>query len=323
MKVKAQEKRKIQEERLHSPVMARESAEYLDLPDGAVVVDATVGLGGHSEYLFRQYPSISKVIGMDVDENSLEEAGKRLSAWHGKVELVNRNFIHVSKTVRSMRIDRVDGIIADLGISSYQLERSGKGFSFRKDEFLDMRMDGSLQFSAYDLVNGMKGEELEYIFRNYGEERFAARIADSIVKSRMKKTIQTSRELASIVSNSIPKKFHPKKTHPATKTFQALRISINNELDNLNTFIEEAVKILDAGARLAIISFHSLEDRIVKNAFRKLDSPCVCPPDFPVCACGKVRRLKTVTRSVVTPRKSEIAENIRARSSKMRVAEGV
>lgn len=323
MKARAQEKRKIPEEKLHSPVMARETAEYLDLPNGAVVVDATVGLGGHSEHLLRQYPSISKVIGMDVDENSLKKAGKRLSAWHKKVELVNKNFIHVGKTIKSMQIDCVDGIVADLGISSYQLERSGKGFSFRKNEFLDMRMDGSLQFSAYDLVNEMKGEELEYIFRNYGEEKFAAKISNSIVKSRVKKTIQTSKELASIVSNSIPKKFHPKKTHPATKTFQALRISINNELDNLNTFIEEAVKILDAGARLAIISFHSLEDRIVKNAFRKLGAPCVCPPDFPVCACGKVRQLKTVTRSVVTPSKSEVAENARARSSKMRVAEGV
>ena len=321
--MKAVEYRKKLEENLHSPVMAKEVAEYLDLPEGAAVVDATVGLGGHSGRLLREYPSISRIIGMDVDENALEVAGRRLSGYAKKIELVNRNFIHVGNAVRAVGLERVDGIVADLGISSFQLEHSGKGFSFRKNEPLDMRMDGSLQFSAYDLVNGMKGGELEHIFRSYGEERFAGRIAASIIRSRTEKPIQTSRELASLISSSIPKKFHPKKTHPATKVFQALRISINNELDNLVTFIEEAVSVLGPGARLAIISFHSLEDRIVKNAFRRLDSPCECPPDFPVCACGKVRRLKLVTGSVVTPGKEEVGENPRARSSKMRVAEGV
>ena len=311
------------QEQFHFPVMAKEVVEYLDLPEGAVVVDATVGLGGHSECLLNKYPSISKLIGMDVDQAAISLAKGRLSASEEKVEMVNRNFIHIKSTVNSLGIEYVDGIVADLGISSFQLERSGKGFSFKKNEFLDMRMDGGLQFSAYDLVNEMKSEELEYILKTYGEEKFARRIANSIVRSRAKKPIQTSFELASIISNSIPKKFHPKKTHPATKTFQALRISINNELDNLAIFIEEAVKILKTGARLAIISFHSLEDRIVKNMFRKLDSPCVCPPDLPVCACGKVQQIRRVTRSVVRPGKSEVEENPRARSSKMRVAEGI
>ncbi len=311
------------QEQFHFPVMAKEVVEYLDLPEGAVVVDATVGLGGHSECLLNKHPSISKLIGMDVDQAAISLAKGRLSASEEKVEMVNRNFIHIKSTVNSLGIEYVDGIVADLGISSFQLERSGKGFSFKKNEFLDMRMDGGLQFSAYDLVNEMKSEELEYILKTYGEEKFARRIANSIVRSRAKKPIQTSFELASIISNSIPKKFHPKKTHPATKTFQALRISINNELDNLAIFIEEAVKILKTGARLAIISFHSLEDRIVKNMFRKLDSPCVCPPDLPVCACGKVQQIRRVTRSVVRPGKSEVEENPRARSSKMRVAEGI
>ncbi len=311
------------QEQFHSPVMAKEVVEHLDLPEGAIVVDATVGLGGHSECLLNSYPLISKLIGMDVDQVAISLAKGRLSASAEKVEMVNRNFIHIKSTVNSMEIEHVDGIVADLGISSFQLERSGKGFSFRKNEFLDMRMDASLQFSAYDLVNGMKTEELEYILREYGEEKFAGRIASSIVKSRAKKSIQTSFELASIISSSIPKKFHPKKTHPATKTFQALRISINNELDNLAIFIEEAVKILNTGARLAIISFHSLEDRIVKNMFKKLDSPCSCPPDLSICACARVQQIRRVTRSVVRPGKSEVAENPRARSSKMRVAEGV
>lgn len=321
--MKAAEYQKKLEERLHSPVMAKEVTEYLDLPEGASVVDATVGLGGHSERLLRESTSVSRLIGMDVDENALAVAGRRLSDYGGKVELVNRNFIHVRNAVRAAGLECVDGIVADLGISSFQLEHSGKGFSFRKNEPLDMRMDGSLQFSAYDLVNEMESGELEHIFRSYGEERFAVRIANTIIKSRSKKPIQTSRELASLISSSIPKKFHPKKTHPATKVFQALRISVNNELDNLVTFIEEAVEVLSPGARLAIISFHSLEDRIVKNAFRRLDSPCVCPPDFPVCACGKIRRVRVVTGSVVTPGKEELGENPRARSSKMRVAEGV
>lgn len=311
------------QKQFHSPVMVREVAEYLDLPDGSVVVDATVGLGGHSEHILNKYPSISKLIGMDVDQSAISLAKGRLSANTEKVEMVNRNFIHIKNMVNSMGIEYVDGIIADLGISSFQLERSGKGFSFKKNEFLDMRMDAGLQFSAYDLVNGMKTEELEYILKEYGEEKFAGRIANSIAKSRTQKTIQTSSELASIISNSIPKKFHPKKNHPATRTFQALRISINNELDNLRIFIEEAVKILNTGARLVIISFHSLEDRIVKNMFRKLDSPCVCPPDLPVCACGRTQQVKRVTHSVVRPTKMEVEENPRARSSKMRVAEGV
>lgn len=311
------------QEQFHSPVMVKEVAEYLNLPEGAVVVDATVGLGGHSEHILNEYPSISKLIGMDVDQATTSLAKGRLSTSAEKVEIVNRNFIHIKNTVNSMGIEYVDGIVADLGISSFQLERSGKGFSFNRNEFLDMRMDAGLQFSAYDLVNEMRSEELEYILKKYGEEKFARRIANSIVKSRMKKPIQTSFELASIISNSIPKKFHPKKTHPATKTFQALRISINNELDNLAIFIEEAVKILNAGARLVMISFHSLEDRIVKNMFRELDSPCACPPDLPVCACQRVQQVRRVTRSVVRPRKREVAENPRARSSKMRVAEGV
>ncbi len=318
-KIKAENLAAREWEQLHCPVMAKEVVRYLDLPENAVVVDATAGLGGHCEHLLREYPSISKLIAMDVDKNALSLAKDRLCDHLEKIEFVNKNFIHIRNATRLMGVKYVDGIVADLGISSFQLECSGKGFSFKKNEFLDMRMDGSLQFSAYDLVNGMKADELEYILRNYGEEKFAQRISNSIVKSRAKKDIQTSYELASIVSSSIPKKFHPKKIHPATKTFQALRISINNELDNLTTFIEEAAKILKPGARLAIISFHSLEDRIVKRMFKELDSPCICPSDLPVCACGKVRRGKILTHSVVRPEKGELTENPRSRSSKMRV----
>ncbi len=310
------------QEQFHLPVMAKEVVKYLDLPHNAVVVDATVGLGGHSEQILHEYPSISKLVGMDVDQAAISLAEGRLCASGERVEMVNRNFIHIKNTVNSMGIEYVDGIVADLGISSFQLERSGKGFSFTRNEPLDMRMDAGLQFSAYDLVNGMRKEELEYVMKNYSEEKFAHRIADSIVKSRTRKPVQTSVELASIISNSIPRKFHPKKTHPATKTFQALRISVNNELDNLETFITQAVEILKEGARLVIISFHSLEDRIVKNMFRKLESPCVCLPDLAVCGCSKTQQIKIVTRSVLRPEKQEVEENPRARSSKMRVAQG-
>ncbi|MCY3986460.1 MAG: 16S rRNA (cytosine(1402)-N(4))-methyltransferase RsmH [Candidatus Dadabacteria bacterium] len=310
------------QEQFHLPVMPKEVVKYLDLPHNAVVVDATVGLGGHSEHILHEYPSILKLIGMDVDQAAISLAEGRLCRNGEKVEMVNRNFIHIKNTVNSMGISCVDGIVADLGISSFQLERSGKGFSFTRNEPLDMRMEAGLQFSAYDLVNGMKRDELEYILKNYGEEKFSYKISDSIVKIRAKKCIQTSVELASIISSSIPRKFHPKKIHPATKTFQALRISVNNELDNLETFITQAVEILKQGARLVIISFHSLEDRIVKKMFRKLESSCVCPPDLAVCACSKTQQITMVTKSVLRPEKEEVEENPRARSSKMRVAEG-
>lgn len=308
-------------ENMHKSVLLEESISSLSPMEDGVFVDATIGLGGHTKSLIEACNCNSRIIGMDVDDSALEIAKERLSAHKDQIEFVNKNFINIDKSLNEFGVKQVDGIIADLGMSSYQLDHSGKGFSFNKQEPLDMRMDPSLQFTAYDLINEMDINELEYIFRTYGEEKFAKNISRAIIKSRESKAIQTSSELAALISNSIPKKFHPKRRHPATKSFQALRIAINNELENLKIFIEKSVKLLKPGGRLVIISFHSLEDRIVKKVFRKLHSPCICPPDFPICSCGKEPEFKIVNKNPITPTENEISENPRSRSSKMRVGE--
>lgn len=323
MDYKMQKYAEVNEENLHKPVLLEESIEYLCPMEDGVYVDATMGLGGHTKSLVEACNSRVKVIGMDVDEDALEFAEKRLSEYNDNIEFVNKNFINIDNTIRDLDIDSVDGIIADLGISSYQIDHSTRGFSFSRNEPLDMRMDASLQFTAYDLVNEMEETELEHIFKVFGEERFAKNIAKSIIKNREKKTIQTTTELAALISNSIPRKFHPKKIHPATKSFQALRIAINNELDNLKIFIEKAVNVLKPGGRLVIISFHSLEDRIVKRMFKSLESPCICPPDLPICSCERKQMLKILNKSPVRPGEKELMENPRARSSKLRAGEKI
>lgn len=306
---------------LHKTVLLDECIANISPVEDGVFVDATIGLGGHTDMLLEACNFKARIVGMDVDDQALEMVSQRLKQYKDRIDLVNRNFISIDSSLQELGIKKVNGIIADLGMSSFQLDHSGKGFSFSKQEPLDMRMDPSIQFTAYDLVNEMDEEELRYIFKKYGEEKFAGNIARAIIKKRENKPIQTSSELAAIISNSIPKKFHPKKRHPATKSFQALRIAINNELENLQIFIEKSVKLLKPGGRLVIISFHSLEDRIVKNIFKKLQSPCICPPDFPVCRCGKEPVLKLITKNPVTPGQDEISQNPRSRSSKMRVGE--
>ena len=306
---------------IHKSVLLQESIKYLCPMEDGVYIDATMGLGGHTKSLLEACNYKSKIIGMDVDENALNFSRERLEGHEDNVEFVNKNFVNIDKALDELEIEKVDGIIADLGISSFQLDHSTKGFSFSRSEPLDMRMDASLRFTAYDLVNEMDQTELEHIFKVYGEERFARNIAKLIIKNRENKPIQTSSELAAIISNSIPRKFHPKRIHPATKSFQALRIAINNELENLKLFIDKAVSLLNPKGRLVIISFHSLEDRIVKKTFKKYESPCICPPDLPMCSCGKEAQLKLVNKSPIKPTEEEIVENPRSRSSKMRVAE--
>ncbi len=308
---------------IHKSVLLDESITGLSPVEDGVFVDATMGLGGHTKSLFEACNCKSRIIGMDVDESAIEIARERLSGHKEHIEFVNKNFINIDKSLEELGIKEVDGIIADLGMSSFQLDHSGKGFSFNKQEPLDMRMDPSLQFTAYDLINEMDINELIHIFKTYGEERFAKNISRAIVKNRATKPIQTSSELAALISNSIPRKFHPKRRHPATKSFQALRIAINNELDNLKIFVEKSVKLLKPGGRLVIISFHSLEDRIVKRLFRKMASPCICPHDLPVCSCGKIPELKIINKSPITPGENEIEDNPRARSSKMRIGEKI
>ena len=308
---------------IHLPVLSEEVVSCLITRPEGIYVDATLGMGGHTKSILDCTNSRSLVIGLDVDEEAISISREALSRYNGHVIYRNSNFSDVDKVLDSLDIREVDGIIADLGMSSYQIESSERGFSFMREEPLDMRMDPRLRFTAYDLVNEMTMDEISRVLKMYGEEKWSRRIAKRIVETRKESPIKTSAELARVVSLAIPKKFHPARIHPATKTFQALRIAVNNELENIREFIGKAVTRLRTGGRLVIISFHSLEDRLVKTSFLKMASPCVCPPDMPVCGCGRKRILKVVTRSPIIPGDEEIMNNPRARSAKMRVGERV
>lgn len=307
----------------HKPVMVKEVISLLRPRSDGIYVDATLGLGGHTEAILECSYSCTKVIGFDIDDEALSFAKNRLSRFESLIVFVNKNFSQVDKELKELGIHRVDGIVADLGMSSFQLEGSGRGFSFLRDEPLDMRMNPRLRFTARDLVNEMDGEEISKILRVYGEERWAKKISKEITKSRGEKPIETTLQLANIVSGAIPKKFHPLGIHPATRTFQALRIYVNNELEDLEAFLEKAVPILNVGGRIVVISFHSLEDRLVKNAFRKFASPCICPSEMPRCGCEEKSVLKILTRSSLRPSVEEIRGNPRARSAKLRGGERI
>lgn len=307
----------------HTSVLLKESIEYMRPIEDGVYIDATMGLGGHTRLLLESTNCSSRIIGFDVDEDAMSIARERLSDYKNNIHFMNKNFNEIDSVSTELNLSEIDGIIADLGMSSYQLEHSKRGFSFMRDEPLDMRMDPKLIITACEIVNKNSYEELSKLIKEYGEESFSRIISKSIIKSREQKPLQTSKELASLIFNAIPRRLHPKRIHPATKTFQALRIAVNNELENLKIFIEKAVKLLKTGGRLVIISFHSLEDRIVKNSFKYLHSNCICPPDLPICKCEKESVLKIITKSPVTPGEEEMIENPRARSSKMRVAEKI
>ncbi|MBI4228669.1 MAG: 16S rRNA (cytosine(1402)-N(4))-methyltransferase RsmH [Deltaproteobacteria bacterium] len=307
----------------HRPVMFHEVINFLNPSANCIYVDATLGLGGHTEKILEHSEYSAKVIGFDTDEESLSYAKNRLSKFGRQVVFVNKNFIEIDRELKALGISKVDGIIADLGISSYQIEMGGRGMSFLRDEPLDMRMDAGLRFTAYNLVNELDVDEISEIIRVYGEEKWAKRIAREIIKSRRVIPIRTSHQLARIVSDAIPKKFHPSRIHPATKTFQAFRIVVNNELENLSIFLEKAVKLLNVGARIVVISFHSLEDRIVKKTFKGMSNPCICPPGLPRCGCGKKSCIKVLTNSPLVPTTEELAKNPRARSAKMRAGEAI
>ena len=308
---------------IHKPVMVREAMKFLRPHSNGIYVDATLGLGGHTEAILDYCNSHAKVIALDIDDEAISFSKNYLSRFETQIKFVNKNFSQIDKVLESLSIEEVDGIVADLGMSSLQLEASGRGFSFQRDERLDMRMDPGLRFTAHDLVNEMDEEEISKVLKNYGEERWAKKIAIEISKSRSKKPIETTLELANIVLNAIPKKFYPHGRHPATKTFQALRIAVNNELENLGIFLKKAPLFLKTGGRIVLISFHSLEDRLVKNTFKGLSSACICPPELPRCGCGRKSILKNLTHSPLTPTLEEINENPRARSAKLRAGERI
>lgn len=297
---------------LHVPVMCEEVVRYLDCHPGGIYVDGTLGMGGHALAILERIKPHGLLVGIDWDEESLRIAHNRLASFGNQVMLVHGNFADLPVILKKIELDIVDGILLDLGISSYHLEQSGRGFSFKDDEALDMRIDKQNPLTARDIVNRFPEEELGRIIREYGEERWARRIAKAIVRERGRGPLTTAARLASIVASAIPRQFHPPKIHPATRTFQALRITVNRELENLALAIEGAISVLKPGGRLCIIAFHSLEDRIVKRNFQEIERSGLM---------GERAMLRRITRKPVVPSREECAANPRARSAKLRVAE--
>lgn len=305
----------------HEPVMVKEVIASLLVNKTGIYVDGTVGGAGHSYAILKETDAF--LVGIDCDDEALQAAEKRLAEFGSRKVLVKANFANLGKVLEGLNIEKVDGVMLDLGVSSHQLDSAQRGFSFNQQALLDMRMDRSLKLSAYDIVNSFAQNELEKIIKFYGEEKMAARIASAISQKRQLSPIKTTAELAAIVASSMPAKLKWQKIHPATRTFRAIRIAVNKELDNIKPAINDAAEVLKSGGRLCVISFHSLEDRIVKNEFRALAGDCVCPKDMPFCVCQKEAKLKVITRRALTPATEEIEANPRARSAKLRVAQRV
>ncbi|MBQ6701471.1 MAG: 16S rRNA (cytosine(1402)-N(4))-methyltransferase RsmH [Clostridia bacterium] len=307
----------------HYSVLLNECIDGLDIKPNGTYVDLTTGGGGHSFEIAKRLTEGGKHICLDRDDDALEAAGKRLGCFSDRVTFVKDNFRNLGSVLDNLGIERVDGVIADLGVSSYQLDTAERGFSYNNDGHLDMRMNKSDALTAYEVVNTYSKERLKQIIFDYGEERFAPRIASFIEEARLLKPIETTAELSEIIKSAIPQKARNDGPHPAKRTFQAIRIEVNGELDAIEPALTAASERLNVGGRLAVISFHSLEDRIVKKTFAGLVKGCTCPPDFPVCMCGKKPILKLVSRKPILPSARELEENPRSRSAKLRVAERV
>lgn len=307
----------------HQPVMLLECLEGLRVRDGGIYYDGTVGGGGHSYEILAQSSPSGRLIATDLDEEAINAARQRLSRFEGRFEIYKSNYKNFEKVFEEAGIDRVDGILLDFGVSSHQLDKEMRGFSYNKPYApLDMRMDRKAYLTAEQVVNGYPQERLFRIIRDYGEERFAAKIAENIVKARSKKRIATCGELVEIIEKSIPKKFQLG-APCARKTFQAIRIEVNSELDGLYDCVVGLSRKLKKGGRIAILTFHSLEDRIVKNAFRDLEQDCICDKSLPVCVCGRVKELEIITKKPIVPSEEEAEQNSRSRCAKLRIAERV
>jgi 16S rRNA (cytosine1402-N4)-methyltransferase len=301
--------------------MVNEVIEYLDCSPGKAYVDGTLGGGGHAKAILRLIGPSGFVIGIDQDPDALAWARKSLREFKSNTQFSNDNFARLPQILSESNRKRVDGIVLDLGVSLYLLEGSGRGFSFMRDEPLDMRMNPEGKNTAEDIVNGFTQKALGDLIARYGEEPWARPIAKAIVRSRRRSRIESSLQLAEIVRVAIPYKHRPRRIHPATRTFQALRISVNRELENLEMFLNHAVDLLNPKGRLCILSFHSLEDRLVKQRFKAMARGCDCPPDFPVCVCRKKPQVKILTKKPVRPDAEEIKANPMARSTKLRAVE--
>lgn len=306
----------------HISVLLNECIDNLNIRPDGIYVDGTMGGGGHSLEIAKRLTT-GRLICIDQDPNAHEAARKRLAEYKDRITFVRDNFGNIADILDSLGIEKIDGMLLDIGVSSHQLDEAERGFSYQQDAPLDMRMNPDRPFSAYDVVNGYDEDELDRVIFTYGEERWARRIAQFIVKERENKPIETTGELVDIIKKAVPKGARKDGPHPAKRTFQAIRIEVNGELEVLQRAIDDVAARLAVGGRLCIITFHSLEDRIVKEAFRKQENPCICPPQFPVCVCGKKPLGRVITRKPILPSKEELEENPRSRSAKLRVLEGV
>ena len=304
----------------HVSVLLDECINALNIKEDGIYVDCTLGGAGHSSEIVKRLSSDGRLIGFDQDKDALKAAGERLKDYKN-VTYVHSNFYAIYDVLTDLGIDGVDGILMDLGVSSYQLDNGERGFSYMQDAPLDMRMNRENEFSAYEIVNTYSEEELYRIIKEYGGEKFAKRIASFIVKNREEKNIETTLELVEIIKAAIPAKARREGPHPAKRTFQAIRIEVNKELEIISKTILDGVKKLNKGGRMAIITFHSLEDRIVKNTFKELANPCTCPSEFPVCVCNRKPEVKLISRKPIEASKEELEFNPRSRSAKLRIIE--
>ena len=305
----------------HTTVLLEETIDALNLEPGMTIADGTLGGGGHSLQILKRIVPGGKLIGIDKDDYAQGRAKERLKEYEDQTVFVRDDFRNIREIVRSLDIKGIDGAVLDLGVSSFQLDQCKRGFSYNQDAKLDMRMDTREKTSAAEIVNSYTQKELARILKDYGEEKWAARIAEFIVKQREERPIETTGELVEVIKNAVPAAARRGGPHPARRTFQALRIEVNGELEALKTALGDFVSVMNDGARLAVITFHSLEDRIVKQEFRRLADPCECPKDFPICVCGKKPQGKVITKKPILPSGSEIEENQRSRSAKLRVFE--
>ena len=305
----------------HVSVLLEEVIENLDIKPDGVYVDGTLGGAGHASRVCEKLGPGGMVIGLDQDETAIRVSTERLAKFGEKVHIVKSNYVHMKEVLKDLHVEKVDGILLDLGVSSYQLDTAERGFSYMEDAPLDMRMDRQQSISAMEIVNEYPQEELYRIIKEYGEERYARNIAKNICLAREEKKIETTFELVDIIRRSMPAKARNGKGHPAKRTFQAIRIECNHELDVLRQALDEMIDLLSDSGRLCIITFHSLEDRMVKLKFRQAENPCTCPPDFPVCVCGNVSKGKVITRKPILPSQEELDANSRSKSAKLRVFE--
>ncbi|MBR2781912.1 MAG: 16S rRNA (cytosine(1402)-N(4))-methyltransferase RsmH [Oscillospiraceae bacterium] len=305
----------------HAPVLLHECIEALDIKPDGIYLDGTLGGAGHSREIASRLSEHGMLIGVDRDPAALQAAGERLSAAKARILLVHENFQNLRDILNQAGVERIDGMLFDLGVSSPQLDEAERGFSYMNDAPLDMRMNPEDRLSAYEVVNDWPQEELKRILFEYGEERYAPLIAAAIVRERAKKPIETTLELAGIIRSAMPAQALREKQHPAKRSFQAIRIAVNDELGAVERMMEAAPDLLNPGGRLAVITFHSLEDRIVKNAMQTAAKGCICPPSFPVCVCGRKPSVRILTKKPITSQPEELDENPRARSAKLRVAE--